>query len=275
MNRAGDSNLLVEARSALLDALEALRAQRGAVVLIGAQAIYLHTGSVDVALAEATKDSDLALDVRALSDHPQIEKAMEEAGFVLNPNGQPGAWLSRLGVPVDVMIPAAQAGPRKGRGIRVPPHSNRAARRTIGLEAAVVDHAPMRVEALADGDSRAYEVNVAGPGALLVAKLHKLGERAAEASRLVDKDAHDSYRILAAISTADLAGAFRTLLDDALSRSVTEQALHYLEDLFAAGPEALGCLMAGRAEEGIGDPDFVASATYVLAGDLLAAVHNH
>lgn len=61
MSRAGDADLLVAARSALLDALEALADQRDALVLIGAQAIYLHTGAAVVALAEATKDSDLAI----------------------------------------------------------------------------------------------------------------------------------------------------------------------------------------------------------------------
>jgi hypothetical protein len=69
MNPPGASDLLVQARSALLDALEALREHRDAIVLIGAQAIYLHTGRADIALAEATKDSDLALDMRNLADH--------------------------------------------------------------------------------------------------------------------------------------------------------------------------------------------------------------
>ncbi|MPZ66978.1 MAG: hypothetical protein GEU83_16185 [Pseudonocardiaceae bacterium] len=51
------------------------------MVLIGAQAIYLHTGRVHVALAEATKDSDRALDTRLLADEPLVEQAMRAAGF--------------------------------------------------------------------------------------------------------------------------------------------------------------------------------------------------
>ncbi|MGQ0718212.1 MAG: hypothetical protein ACT4NP_13070 [Pseudonocardiales bacterium] len=47
----------------------------------------------------------------------------------------------------------------------------------------------MVVTALAPGDGRAYAANVAGPAALLVAKLHKLGGRQATPPRLVDKDA--------------------------------------------------------------------------------------
>ena len=49
----------------------------------------------------------------------------------------------------------------------------------------------MLVTPLGNGDDRAYTANVAGPAALLVAKLHKLGERQATPGRLVDKDAHD------------------------------------------------------------------------------------
>ena len=70
----------VAARSAPLDALEALADHRAALVLIGAQAIYLHTGGALVALAEATKDSDLAVDPRVLSDDPRLSTPMTHAG---------------------------------------------------------------------------------------------------------------------------------------------------------------------------------------------------
>ena len=55
-------DLLVRSRSALLDALDALADHRDSVVVIGAQAIYSRTVAATVALAEATKDSDLAID---------------------------------------------------------------------------------------------------------------------------------------------------------------------------------------------------------------------
>jgi hypothetical protein len=115
MNNSGDADLLVQARSALLDALGALADHRDAVVVIGAQAIYLHTGAVTLALAEATKDSDLTLDPRALGDQPLLEEAMRTAGFELDPvSGQPGAWINPHGIPVDLMVPEALAG-RGGR----------------------------------------------------------------------------------------------------------------------------------------------------------------
>lgn len=111
MNDIGDDDLLVRARSAVLDALTALREHRDSIVVIGAQAIYLHTGGAPVAVAEATKDSDLAVDSRSVGNHPLIEEAMAKARFVLNPeSGQPGAWLSPAGMPVDLMVPDAIAG---------------------------------------------------------------------------------------------------------------------------------------------------------------------
>jgi hypothetical protein len=70
MSHAGDAALMIAARAALLDALDALAGQREALVLIGAQAIYLHTGAADVALAEVTKDSDLAVDPEPSSTIP-------------------------------------------------------------------------------------------------------------------------------------------------------------------------------------------------------------
>jgi hypothetical protein len=115
-------------------------------------------------------------------------------------------------------------------------------------------------------------VAVAGPAALLVAKLHKLGERVDTPDRLNDKDAHDIYRLLVAIETPHLAGTCRQLISDRLSQEVTTRALGFIEQLFAAGPEALGSMMAGRAEEGVGQPETVAASASFLAQDLLDAV---
>jgi len=242
--------------------------------VIGAQAIYLHTGAVEVAFAEATNDSDLAIDSRSLGSDPLIEAAMTRANFILNPNtGQPGSWINVRGIPVDLMVPEAIAGASSRRGARIPPHARTALRRAVGLEAAVVHHAEMEIHALSSADPRVLNAQVAGPAALLVAKLHKLGERQDNPTRLVDKDAHDIYRLLMAIPTSGLAAGLYGLTKDDLAGSVTAQALIYLADLFADGATASGSHMAGRAEEGVGDPEVVAASCAVLASDLLAAVH--
>lgn len=274
MSPAGDADLLVAARAALLDALEALRDHHDALILIGAQAIYLHTGATVLAIAEATKDSDLAVDPRVLTDDPLIEQAMTAAGFsrhLVHP--QPGAWLSPAGIPVDLMVPEALAGPARRRSAVIPPHGKQAARRAAGLEAALVDHAPMAIRALDPTDKREVTVAVAGPAALLVAKLHKLGERKDDPGRLVDKDAHDIYRLLVATDTAALAARLSDLSRDALAGESVRVALTYLRELFVDEPR-LAATMAGRAEELVGDPAVTVAAAHALASDLILAVER-
>lgn len=267
----GADNLIVEARTALLDAIAALEAHKASVILIGAQAIYLRTGNATFALAEATKDSDLAIDTRELGEDPLLEVAMTSAGFILNPvSQQPGAWMSPNGIPVDLMVPENLAGSGSRRGVRIPPHSKHAARRAAGLEAALIDQSPMTVDSL-NGDGRSAVINVAGSAALLVAKLHKLGERVDTPDRLNDKDAHDIYRLLVATETPDLAKTMQRLHADEVSQGATTRALGYLEQLFASA-DALGATMAGRAEEGVGQPDTVSASVSLLAQDLLSAL---
>jgi hypothetical protein len=273
MSLAGDADVTIRARSVLLDALTALDAHAGAVIVIGAQALYLRTGAAVVALAETTKDTDIALDVRVLADEPLIEQAMTAAAFELDNTGDPGRWLSPDGIPVDLMVAEALAGPSASqrRGARIPPHSKRAARRAVGLEAAMVDFNRETIAALDPADRRALKANVAGPAALLVAKLHKIAERSGTPSRLVDKDAHDIHRLFQAIPTASVAVGIARLLADDLSAAVTLMALTYLRDLFGT-PTSLGSTMAGRAEEGLGDPATVAAQISFLASDLLAVL---
>ena len=210
-----------------------------------------------------------------LADNPLIEDAMKAARFYMNPlSNQPGAWMSPTGIPVDLMVPEEFAGTSKkgGRAAVIPPHDKRATRRARGLEAALVDNAILMVHALDIADERVYEANVAGPAALLVAKLHKLGEREASPNRLVDKDAHDLYRLLRAVPTNKLAASVENLLRDDVSSVVTEEALDYLARMFASGPSALGAVMAGRAEQGIGDPVEVSLSVSLLSGDLLEVI---
>jgi hypothetical protein len=62
--------LYVRARSALLDALDALQPHLDAVVLVGAQAVYVHTGNADVGGAEYTTDADFSISPSELADSP-------------------------------------------------------------------------------------------------------------------------------------------------------------------------------------------------------------
>lgn len=114
-------------------------------------------------------------------------------------------------------------------------------------------------------------MKVAGSAALLVAKLHKLGERASQPHRLVDKDAHDIYRLLVATETAALARRLNALMVDEIAGATTGTAVDYLRELFS-GPTALGPTMVGRAEELAGDPAVATASAAFLAQDLRAAI---
>ncbi|MDR0283334.1 MAG: hypothetical protein LBI33_00360 [Propionibacteriaceae bacterium] len=259
------------ARTGLLDALGALEPHLNALVLIGAQAIYLRAGSIAVALAEYTTDADLAVDPDLLTAEPLIEDAMRQAGFTPDPRDSAvGTWISPGGVSVDLMVPDAVAGTGR-RGVRVPPHGSKTMRRARGIEAALVDSSRMTITAFDPAvDSRAFVVAVAGPTALLVAKLHKLHDRIETPSRRDNKDAHDVYRLLRAIGAAAFVEGVDRLLSVPLSAPVTLDALSYLAGLFGR-PDAPGSVLAGAAERMVGDPAAVAESVALLAQDLLSA----
>ena len=168
MNQSGDPDLRVRTRRALLDALEALDNQLSALVLIDAQALYLHTGDVDVAISEETKDADIGIDRTKLHDDPLIEAAIKAAGFHKDlENPQPGTWISPDGIPVDLMVPEAMAGPKASnrRGARIPPHDNGSMRRATGLEGSIVDNAFQEIRSFDPGDDRVFTIRAAGtPG---------------------------------------------------------------------------------------------------------------
>jgi hypothetical protein len=248
----------VVARSVLLDALSALAQHRGAVIVAGAQAVYLHAGAADLAIAPYTTDGDLALDPHELVDEPLLEDAMRAAGFhlaVYDGHVEPGIWLTgrtvqnrNIQVPVDLIVPEAAASGGGRRGARLGPHGRRAARRALGLEAALVDHHLMQIAALAPDDERVVTANVAGPAALLVAKAHKLNDRIqhARAERVNDKDAADVLRLMQTTSPTTVGSTLASLAANPLAGEVSTAAIDHLERLFGHRG-AHGVAMAARA----------------------------
>lgn len=134
-----------------------------------------------------------------------------------------------------------------------------------------MDRDVRRIGALDPSDSRSFEVAVAGPSALLVAKIYRIQDRASDPDRRTDKDALDVLRLLQAISTPELVRRLLILLEDARSRAVTLEALEELPELFGH-PNAVGCAMAARAAAPLEDPETIAAAAAALAGDLIAEV---
>ncbi len=261
--------LYVQARRVLLDATDALAEQLDAIVLVGAQAIYLHTGDADLPVAEYTTDADFSIGPADLTDSPLLAELMTAGGFV--PGQHPGAWLSSDGITVDLMVPDALAGAGT-RGARLGIHGKRVARRAKGLEGALVDRDRMTIEALDPDDDRSVSMLVAGPAALLVAKTHKIAERAGDTTRLRDKDAFDVLRILQATNTSDLAGRLRKLRNDSISTDATEEAVAQLGPLFGS-PDALGVEMAVRAAGPEAIPETVAASLTVLIAELINPDH--
>jgi len=235
----------------LLDALEALGSQRDAIIVVGAQAVYMQTGDGDIALAPYTTDADLALTPGDLADDPLLEALLRDADFTLDVQ-QPGSWHKNVKVdgqdtdiPVDIMVPDGFAPPGGTRSVRIEPHDKMAARKAVGLEGAVIDFDRMDVAALDSADSRVFSVRVAGPAALVVAKLHKINDRlrAGKQDRIADKDAADVYRIMQATPIEEFLTRFRPLLEDPRSAGPTSAAVALLAELFGA-PRAQGVQMA-------------------------------
>ncbi len=274
----------VVAREALLDALEALGPQRAAVVLVGAQAIYLHTGGAGLAVAESTTDADVAFDPSRLVKDPVLAAAMRAAGFFReeNRNGPlVGIWSSLReisGVPavvrVDLLVPAVLGG-GGSRAARIEGQERGSLLKVPGIEGCLVDCETHTIRSLDPADNRSFEILVAGPASLLVAKVIKLSEREDQAAtgrdRRKNKDALDVLRLLRAVETKALAEGLRRLRVEELSKDVTETAIGALEGLFGR-PDSPASLMAGEAAAPAEPGEVIAASCSALVGELVATL---
>ncbi len=262
----------VRARSGLLDALATLGPLREAAVLVGAQAIYEYTRdhAGDYAVSPFTFDADLALIPELLVNDPRVIDAMRNAGYSLT--DQPGIYRRDDGVQVDLLVPAAVGG-RVGRGAGLGVHGNRAARQVRGLEGVLVSRQLLTVQALAPGDDRAYEINVAGPAALLVAKAHKLMDRvnADDNRRINSKDAFDVFRLLQAVETVELIDEINILAAAEVSAEVTAEAMAGFRELFAT-PVGVGTMLVAEHVAGIEDREVMIASSVALSEELLEGI---
>ena len=262
----------VRARSGLLDALAALGRLREAVVLVGAQAVYeyIRDQAGDFAVSPFTLDADLALIPELLVGNPKIIDAMEGAGFTVA--DQPGIYRREDGVQVDLLVPEAVGG-RKGRGAELGVHGNRAARQVRGLEGALVSRRLMTIGALGSEDGQAFEINVAGPAALLVGKMHKLAERidANDATRLNNKDAFDIFRLLRAVDIDELTAEIRLLEGEPVSATVAAEAMVRFRELFGT-PSSAGTQLVAEHVAGIENRDVIIASSAALSEELIERV---
>ena len=111
------------------------------------------------------------------------------------------------------------------RAARLGVHGNRAAMKVRGLEGALVSHKVRKITSLVPGADRSCFLKVASPAALLVSKVHKIGERLEDSDvrrqEQLPKNAFDIYRLLRAIDTAELASEFGFLQSHDISSRVT------------------------------------------------------
>jgi hypothetical protein len=183
-----------------------------------------------------------ALDPRVLGPDPRIDAAMLGAGFRLS--AEPGVWMMRtlmgdgiVEIPVDLLVPETLAGAGR-RSARLPDHGRNAARRTPGLEAAVVDHDLLPLDSLDPHvDQRVRSVAVAGVPALFVAKAHKITERMADAgrgreARLKPKDASDVIRLMQAAEPDEVGLRLGTLAEDPVAGASVREGVGNLRRLF-------------------------------------------
>ena len=261
------------ARRVLLDALEALGEHRQAIIVVGAQALYLRTGEADIAVSPYTTDGDLALDPALLAEIPPLEQALVSAQFDRHPD-QVGVWVAHrptahhpeLKVEVDLLVPASISPGKGRRAAHLRGHAPAAARIVRGLEGVVVDFDTLPIYALEAEDSRIIHAKIAGPAALLVAKVHKIADRQGT-GRSRDKDALDIFRLFRAVSTEELAVRMALLLADGRSRTTTQHGISLVREQFHARGE--GTRMTVRAVEGLMPEAEVRASLGYLVGDLL------
>lgn len=141
-------------------ALEALGERRNAVIVVGAQAVYLHTGAIGLGVPEFTLDADITLDPALLREIPEIEAAMlrevrawEQGGRL---DGLAASRSTPANVEVDLMVPDAVGGPGR-RAARLQGHAKDVARKTRDLEAALIDRSVVSITALDPTDQRAFQ----------------------------------------------------------------------------------------------------------------------
>ncbi len=174
------------------------------------------------------------------------------------------------------MVVPHQAGTTKAqaRAAVLEPHEKLTARIARGLEPALLDNERVDIAALETPDLRRFRLRVAGPAALLTAKVIKIGERLEQADRqpdrLKEKDALDAFRLLQAVDTSDLVRGIRSHEAEAHAAAVSFEAIELLRVNGSTVEGRLAMLASSAAQ---GDPA-VAPAFAALVNELLAGLER-
>ncbi|NDU71300.1 hypothetical protein GWI34_01500 [Actinomadura sp. DSM 109109] len=278
------SQLVIAARRILLDGLTALRPHLEALTVVGAQAVYLRTPAAAMRNAPFTSDADLSIDPAMLGPRPRLDEALRTAGFDLIHDNQPGLWgrIERVDdqdvqIELDLLIGRELLDDPGRRSARIPPHHQMTARWVTGLEICAVDRSPLLIQSLDPADTRSVTAHVAGPAALLAAKLYKIRERldnvGARPDRLTNKDAGDVYRIMATIPVSQMSATFVTLVHDPRVGAVTTRGIELLRELFG-GARTPGVALAVEAHAGDIPENTIRTVAPAYVGRFIAELEN-
>jgi len=268
----GANSTDVVVRRALMGALETLQPHLDSLILVGAQAVYLNSNHIELPLAPATSDADIAFDTRSLEVSPEIGELLREAGYSPNETARnPGHWINAEGVPLDLFQPRILSSRgAKSRSANLGPHGQDLLRIIDGLNSALVDNSVLTINSFETQDIRSFEIKVAGPAALIIAKTAKISDRLRGSDqRLISKDAHDIYRLLLATQTVTLSQLFQELLSNPISSAEAKAALNAFAQLFAKSQDASGNKLVADAAKGVDNADLLKASAWALASDLV------
>ena len=120
---------------------------------------------------------------------------------------------------------------------------------------------------------RSFDLRVAGPAALLVAKVHKILDRTDAGDRLKDKDALDVFRLLRGTDAADVAARAGRILSDERARETASIAFDHMPDLFGR-PDGQGVTMAIRGSSGLISSSELSGSLVALTRELGSAMRS-
>lgn len=233
-------------RRLLIDAINALEEFGRSATVVGAHAVHVWVeqawGPVEM---EATRDGDVAINPVLVAESPKLVELMRGIGAVPAMPDRPGVYgyASESDLPfaervtVDLIVPEAYAGPGR-RAARIP-GQHHAASRARGLELALWDR-HLRALSTVDDPAASTDAYIAGPAALLIAKAHKVHERALQVhnrpDRLRPKDSGDVALLMMVSSPSDVADTLgKHVQDHPEIRDAVSDGAHYLIELY--GPE--------------------------------------
>lgn len=235
-------------RRAIINVVDALGTQTGAVTVVGGHAVQIRTENLGIEILPTT-DGDLAVTPGLVTDEVSIGGLMVAAGYVSRDASRPGLWgrgtftdgngATRFREQVDLAVPFALSGARNARKRSTPAlsqvHGKMSTSNTSGLELATKDRSEIEIVDLAE-PSISRIVNVAGIPALLVAKAQKVSERMSEpgARRLKTKDLGDVWRLLASATPDSARTTIETHLADADIGAAVSAGLGHLRRVLSS-----------------------------------------